>query len=115
MERKQALTPWCILLTAGSVSFAVCLHLPVGLIRVNRISSNTAVIHDFCVLPTLQGQGLGRSILAAAVELLLAEPDLHIRLGVVTDNKQALKLYRSAGFAVTGEFLYYTGPVSALT
>ncbi|AIQ19411.1 hypothetical protein H70357_23850 [Paenibacillus sp. FSL H7-0357] len=88
-------------------------QMPVGLIRVNKVDSRTAVIHDFCVLPSCQGKGLGRDILAAAVEdLLLQEPDTHIRLGVVTENAYALDLYLSVGFAIMGEFQYFTGPVS---
>ncbi|WP_339314252.1 GNAT family N-acetyltransferase [Paenibacillus sp. FSL R10-2734] len=82
-------------------------NVPVGLIRTNDLGNGTAVIHDFCVLPSLQGQGLGRAILVHAVDLLLSIPFTHIRLGVVTNNEHALNLYLSVGFEITAEFHYY--------
>jgi Acetyltransferases len=81
----------------------------VGLIRVNRLDEHTVVIHDFCVLPSLQGMGLGAQILGQAVELLLADSCREIRLGVVTDNERALNLYLRAGFEITAENLYFIG------
>ncbi len=79
----------------------------VGLIRVNRLSESTAVIHDFCILPSYQGKKLGTQALRTAVDLLLGQSFDCIRLGVVTDNERALNLYRGAGFAITAEYKYY--------
>jgi ribosomal protein S18 acetylase RimI-like enzyme len=87
-------------------------HTPVGLIRVNQIVPNTAVIHDFCVLPIYQGKGLGRDILASIIKLLLAEQRMHVRLGVVTQNKHALKLYQNVGFNTLVEFHYYVSSIN---
>lgn len=80
---------------------------PIGIIRVNCVDTNTAVIHDFCVLPAIQGRGYGREILARVVDLLLRQEYSQIRLGVVTQNKRALSLYQSTGFDVSAEFRYY--------
>ncbi|MGG6312567.1 GNAT family N-acetyltransferase [Paenibacillus macerans] len=79
----------------------------VGMIRVNRIRRDTAVIHDFCVLPLYQGKGYGREILAQMVRLLLAEEQPLIRLGVVSHNRHALELYRKLGFEIVSESNYY--------
>lgn len=84
---------------------------PIGMIRVNHIAANTAVIHDFCVLSSCQGKGYGREILASVVSMLLAKCNTHIRLSVVTENKRALNLYQSVGFEVSAEFHYYVAPV----
>lgn len=81
------------------------------MIRMNHISADTAVIHDFCMLPSCQGKGYGRIILAYIVSILLSKNCSQIRLSVVTDNRRALNLYRSAGFEVSAESHYYTAPV----
>ncbi|MNO68718.1 putative acetyltransferase [compost metagenome] len=86
-------------------------NVPIGLIRTNDLGNGTSVIHDFCVLPPFQGQGLGRGILVNTVKLLLANQFTHIRLGVVTDNEQALNLYLRSGFEITTEFHYYVGGI----
>lgn len=80
---------------------------PIGMIRVNYVNRDTAVIHDLCVLPLHQGKGYGRKILHGVVKLVLEQKCSTIRLGVVTDNRRALHLYQSIGFEVTSEFHYY--------
>lgn len=80
---------------------------PIGMIRVNYLNRDTAVIHDLCVLPPHQGKGYGRKILNGVVKLLLEQKCSTIRLGVVTDNRRALNLYHSIGFEVSSEFHYY--------
>ncbi|WP_116190843.1 GNAT family N-acetyltransferase [Paenibacillus taihuensis] len=80
---------------------------PVGMIRVNWVNKDTAVIHDLCVLTSQQGRGYGREILAGVVKLLLEQKCSTIRLGVVTENRRALNLYHSVGFEITAESSYY--------
>ena len=80
---------------------------PIGMVRVNYLDSYTAVIHDFCVLPLLQGKGYGREILSHVVQLLQEQKCATIRLGVVTENRRALNLYMSLGFEISAEFHYY--------
>ncbi|MNC11532.1 ribosomal-protein-alanine N-acetyltransferase [compost metagenome] len=84
-------------------------NLRVGIIRFNDLDENTAIIHDFCILPAHQGKGLGQKVLNLALDLLLLKPCPHIRLSVVTENKRALNLYRNVGFEVTAEHQYYMG------
>jgi ribosomal protein S18 acetylase RimI-like enzyme len=88
---------------------AMIKNVSVGLIRINYTAKDTAVIHDFCILPSYQGKGIGQEVLTKTVSLLLEEQYKHIRLGVVTKNDRALNLYRKAGFEVISEFQYYIG------
>lgn len=87
---------------------------PVGMIRVNCLQMNTAVIHDFCVLPAFQGKGIGREILTRLVKLLRSQGYSQIRLSVVTQNKSALSLYQSIGFDISAESLYYVIPMNKI-
>ncbi|GGF92655.1 acetyltransferase [Paenibacillus albidus] len=80
---------------------------PIGMIRVNHLQDDTAVIHDFCVIPSCQGRGYGREILVRLVNSLLTRDYSRIRLSVVTKNRRALTLYQSVGFEVTAESNYY--------
>lgn len=80
---------------------------PVGMLRVNYVREDIAFIYNFCVLPDYQGKGYGREILASAVGQLQRQALSEIRISVVTGNKRALHLYRSAGFAVSAESRYY--------
>lgn len=83
--------------------------LSVGLIRINYLDRATANIHDFCILPSHQGKGIGLGVLVNTVKLLLEEKCTQIGLGVVTKNERALNLYRSVGFEITSKFQYYIG------
>ncbi|WP_371264725.1 GNAT family N-acetyltransferase [Paenibacillus sp. CF384] len=87
---------------------------PVGMVRVNCLNQDTAVIHDLCVLPSHQGRGYGREILAGVVKLLLEQKFSTIRLGVVTENRPALNLYHSVGFEITAESSYYVISIQEL-
>jgi ribosomal protein S18 acetylase RimI-like enzyme len=80
-----------------------------GLIRVNYINEDTAFIHNFCILPSCQGKGVGGKVLRQTLGLLLQKPYPVIRLSVVTENVRALNLYIRAGFKVRSEFKYYSG------
>jgi diamine N-acetyltransferase len=51
-----------------------------------------------------QGQGLGRRALASAVDWVAAETRAdRVRLSVLSENRVARSLYRSAGFVETGD------------
>jgi ribosomal protein S18 acetylase RimI-like enzyme len=82
-------------------------NVNVGIIRINHLNQTTAIIHDFCILPSQQGKGIGQEVLTNAVRILLGGQHTNIRLGVVTENERALNLYRSVGFEVTSEYQYY--------
>ncbi|MGV2805714.1 GNAT family N-acetyltransferase, partial [Clostridium perfringens] len=84
----------------------------IGMIRVNCLHTNTAIIHDFCVLPAIQGRGYGREILSRVVKLLQSQEYSQIRLSVVTQNRRALSLYQSIGFDASSKSLYYVIPIN---
>jgi ribosomal protein S18 acetylase RimI-like enzyme len=84
------------------------------MIRVNCLHTNTATIHDFCVLPAFQGRGYGRKILSRVVKFLESQEYSQTRLSVVTQNRRALSLYQSIGFDVSAESLYYVIPIDKM-
>lgn len=84
-------------------------HKRVGLIRINYLNDTTSIIHDFCVHPSYQGNGIGKEVLLNTVEKLLEEGCTNIKLSVVTENDHALNLYRKVGFEVTSELQYFIG------
>ena len=57
-----------------------------------------AYLQELYVAPERRGQGLGRALLEAAMELARDEGATHIDLGTSEDDTEALGLYRSAGF-----------------
>jgi ribosomal protein S18 acetylase RimI-like enzyme len=52
------------------------------------------------VLPTYQGRGIARELLERAISLANAAGIYRLELEVRSDNRRALELYRSMGFAV---------------
>ena len=54
--------------------------------------------------PAYLGQGLGRRILAAFVEVLAAEGFRRLHLEVAGYNGRAIAAYRASGFAVCDEY-----------
>lgn len=60
-------------------------------------------IGRFAVHPDAQGRGVGRSLLRAALKILAEEREAGLaRLSVFEGNPEALHLYRSEGFQITG-------------
>jgi len=66
------------------------------------LPAQSAFIYDFHILPGLQGKGLGKAALKALEALLLEQGITQIGLRVAADNARAQRLYRTAGFRVTG-------------
>jgi ribosomal protein S18 acetylase RimI-like enzyme len=58
----------------------------------------TAYLEELYVAPDKRGQGLGRALLDAAIELARAEGAGWIELGTSEDDVAARGLYESAGF-----------------
>jgi ribosomal protein S18 acetylase RimI-like enzyme len=79
---------------------------PVGSLRVVE-SDEGRDITAFGVLPSQQGRGYGRALLAYTIDALLAEGDRRINIEVATDNAAALALYRSCGFVARHTYGYY--------
>lgn len=60
-----------------------------------------ALIADVMVAPGLQGKGVGRQVLAAAVRGLEIAGAAKVYLNVTSGNERALRLYRRLGFVRT--------------
>ncbi len=65
-----------------------------------RAGSSLARLYSLAVLPGLTGQGLGRKLLAAAERQARTRGAERLRLEVRADNKPAIRLYDSAGYAL---------------
>ena len=65
-----------------------------------RLSAHDAWggVYGFAVDPALQGQGIGRDVLARCCRLLRAAGRSRVTLEVETQNANALRLYTSTGF-----------------
>jgi GNAT superfamily N-acetyltransferase len=55
-------------------------------------------VEELYVVPERRGQGLGRALLEAAMELARGRGAAHIDLGTSEDDVAARALYESAGF-----------------
>jgi ribosomal protein S18 acetylase RimI-like enzyme len=75
------------------------------------VSEMEAYIYGFCVLPTYQGKGYGKTILKKAVDDLIDKGHTKIALEVESKNKNALTLYERCGFEVEAGYDYYKLPV----
>lgn len=64
-------------------------------------------LNAFAVLPSRQGQGIGRRILLQTIDLLRAEGEQRIRIEVESDNPRARHLYEACGFVADATFQYY--------
>ena len=75
-----------------------------GLYRENRLKlKHKAVIWGVYVAPAFRKRGVGRMLLARALEHARSMADLRqITLGVNTENAAAIALYKSAGFEPFG-------------
>ncbi|HEX6289632.1 MAG TPA: GNAT family N-acetyltransferase [Herpetosiphonaceae bacterium] len=79
---------------------------PIGSLRLGRYCDE-ADVTAFGVLPQHQGRGYGRHMLLEALDILLAERWPQIAIDVVTENRNALKLYQSCGFREATTYGYY--------
>ncbi len=78
----------------------------IGKVNIQLIS-NIGGIYGLGVLPEHRGKGFGRAILIMAIEKLKKENANEIMLQVVTENSNALNLYKSCGFIETSTMDYY--------
>ena len=79
---------------------------PIGSLGV--VSSGDRVwIVALGVLPEYRRSGYGRQMLTRIVQMLLEESHREVLIEVVTDNRNALTLYRTCGFKEQAEYGYY--------
>lgn len=81
-------------------------HGAVGKVRI-EINNKLGGIYGLGVLPEYRGLGYGREILSMAIEELLKNNAEEIFLQVLTNNKNALNLYKSCGFDERYTMDYY--------
>ncbi len=80
---------------------------PIGSIGTNQTGVRVYVV-AFGIIPEYRRKGYGRQILSQTVKKLLEEGHQEVLIEVVTDNRNALSLYRSCGFKEQAEYAYYT-------
>jgi ribosomal protein S18 acetylase RimI-like enzyme len=99
------------LASAEAVAFlALRAGQPVG--RLSALREEGAIyLRSFGVLPDERGQGIGRALLAATIAEFWREGARQFALDVVTDNNNALSLYRSVGFREVYAYDYYAWPL----
>lgn len=76
----------------------------IGLARLLLSEEGHGQIEPLGILPSFQGQGLGRQLLLAACHYLITEGAQTLRIGAWRYNQPAVRLYQSIGFRP----LYYT-------
>ncbi len=80
---------------------------PVGIVRVSRAEPPRAYLTTLGVVLDHQGRGYGRRLIERSIADLLADGQNDIWIEVLTDNYNALGLYRSCGFHETTTFEFY--------
>jgi ribosomal protein S18 acetylase RimI-like enzyme len=91
----------------GSVTYmAEVDNKVIGKVRL-EIINGTGGIYGLGVLPDYRGKGYGRETLTRAIEKLMEKNPKEIKLQVVTENRNALNLYKSCGFEETSTMDYY--------
>jgi len=79
-----------------------------GAVLTSQVARGVGHVTQVCVRPEWQGRGLGRALLEAALRRLEAKGCHGASLTVTAENRGAISLYRSMGFAVIKEFAAYS-------
>jgi ribosomal protein S18 acetylase RimI-like enzyme len=80
---------------------------PVAMVSLGRSSGGETTINGLCVTPERRGEGFGRAVMEALLDLLLARGEEAIVLDVDSENEIAHRLYLSLGFRETQAVDYY--------
>lgn len=78
----------------------------IGKIR-TEINGQDSIISGFGILPQYQGKGYGKQALKSAIDILVKKGITNIGLQVATENKKAIRLYKSCGFVKESILDYY--------
>ncbi|WP_051797014.1 GNAT family N-acetyltransferase [Catenuloplanes japonicus] len=70
-----------------------------GMAHPDGFFPGAAWVHDVVVFPSRRGQGLGRALMAAVEQEVLARGGTGLALNVMTANEPAMRLYAAAGYA----------------
>jgi ribosomal protein S18 acetylase RimI-like enzyme len=82
-----------------------------GVVMTTDVSASTAHIAQIVVSPHAQRAGLGRALLAAAIDLVRERGAARMTLMVAEDNGPAKALYARAGFEAGPVFVYAERPL----
>lgn len=75
----------------------------VGVLSVGEIGR----VDEVYIVPALRGRGLGKLMLARAMDICLRSVFRHVMLSVEADNHPAKRIYRACGMEVIGQFTSY--------
>ena len=75
-----------------------------GVILTSVVAPRVAHVTQICLLPSLQGKGLGRALLNASIDALHARQFQGLSLTVTSANTPAVHLYETEGFRVLRTF-----------
>ncbi len=78
-----------------------------GFIIVSRVSASGAMIPQISIVPSHQGRGLGKALMARALASLAAQGCKTVGLTVTVENRRALEWYQREGFRLRKEFGAY--------
>jgi GNAT superfamily N-acetyltransferase len=79
----------------------------VGVIRASGAGTGRGELHEIRLEPSLRGMGLGRALLAVALQYLAEAGVRLVELSTASDQVAAHRLALSAGFAVTRHWLHF--------
>ncbi len=82
------------------------LSQPIGFILAQWICDQADIL-TFCVLPTQQRKGIGRSLLTALIDFLKNQGIKELILEVAHHNQAAINLYKHQGFTPIGRRKHY--------
>ncbi|MCU1262659.1 MAG: GCN5-related N-acetyltransferase [Bryobacterales bacterium] len=78
-----------------------------GMCLASMVSEHSGHITQICVSPEWQGEGLGYELLRQSIELLRSAGCRKVSLTVTSENRAAMRLYRSVGFRPALHFAAY--------
>lgn len=77
---------------------------PVGVLLASHLSRTNGHVCQVSVRPEAQGRGVGRLLMASAIEAFRRQGLTSASLSVTVDNRGAYRLYERLGFGVRREF-----------
>ena len=106
--RSLVETPGCgIFLPAASYCALDSRGLVCGFITVSKVSPTGAMIPQISIVPSHQGRGLGKALMAHTLSALALQGYRTVGLTVTVENRRAIEWYHREGFRLRKEFAAY--------